>query len=53
MPHLTLAAELSHEQLVRAFDAAALDWKPLTSRAVSGSLVHHFPYTEELVVPLA
>ena len=53
VPHLTLAAELSHEQLVQAFDTAALEWKPLTSRAVSVSLVHHFPYTEELAVPLA
>lgn len=52
VPHLTLASELTHEQLVRAFDAAALDWKSVSSRTVSVSLVHHFPYTEELVVPL-
>ena len=53
VPHLTLAVELTHEQLVRAFDTAALEWEPLTSPTVSVSLVHHFPYTEELVVPLA
>lgn len=53
VPHLTLAAELTHEQLVRAFDAAALGWKPVSSRTASISLVHHFPYTEELVVPLS
>lgn len=52
-PHLTLAAELTHEELVQAFDTAGLDWKPITARTASISLVHHFPYTEELVVPLA
>lgn len=53
VPHLTLAAELTHEELVQAFDAAGLDWKPLSAQTASVSLVHHFPYTEELVVPLA
>ena len=52
VPHLTLAAELTHEELVRAFDVAGQDWKPVSTRTVSISLVHHFPYTEELVVPL-
>ena len=51
VPHLTLAAELTHEELVRAFDTAGRDWRPVTARTVSVSLVHHFPYTEELVVP--
>lgn len=52
IPHLTLAADLTHEELVQAFHAAALDWRPVSARTVSVSLVHHFPYTEELVVPL-
>lgn len=52
VPHLTLAAELTHEELVQAFDVAGLEWKPVETRTVSISLVHHFPYTEELVVPL-
>lgn len=53
IPHLTLAAELTHEELVHAFDAAGLDWRPVAAQTASVSLVHHFPYTEELVVPLA
>ena len=53
VPHLTLAAELTHAELVQVFDAAGMDWKPVSARIVSISLVHHFPYTEELVVPLA
>ncbi len=52
VPHLTLAAELTHEELVQAFDIVGQDWKPISARVVSISLVHHFPYTEELVVPL-
>ena len=52
MPHLTLAAELTHTELVQAFDAAGAEWTPVSSQIVSISLVHHFPYTEELVVPL-
>ncbi len=52
-PHLTLAAELTREELVQAFDAAGLEWKPVSSRTASISLVHHFPYSEKLVVPLA
>ena len=52
-PHLTLAAELTHAELVQAFDIAGMDWEPVPARTVSISLVHHFPYTEELVVPLA
>ncbi len=52
VPHLTLAAELTHAELVQAFDAAGIDWKPLSARTVSILVVHHFPYTEELVVPL-
>ncbi len=52
VPHLTLAAELTHGELVQAFDTAGLDWRPVSARTVSISLVHHFPYTEELVVPL-
>ena len=53
VPHLTLAAELTHAELVQTFDAAGMDWKPVSARTVSISLVHHFPYMEELVVPLA
>ena len=52
VPHLTLASELTHEELVQAFDTAGQEWQPISSRAVSISLVHHFPYTEELVVAL-
>ena len=52
VPHLTLAAELTHEELVKAFDTAAREWKPVAARTASISLVHHFPYIEELVVPL-
>lgn len=52
VPHVTLAAELTHLELVEAFDAAGLDWRPLTARTASVSLVHHLPYTEELVIPL-
>ena len=52
VPHLTLATELTHTELVKAFDIAGLDWKPLSSWTVRISLVHHFTYTEELVVPL-
>lgn len=52
VPHLTLAAELTHAELVQAFDAAGQVWEPISTRTVSISLVHHFPYTEELVVPL-
>lgn len=52
VPHVTLASELTHEELVRAFDAVALDWRPFSARTASISLVHRFPYTEELVVPL-
>lgn len=52
VPHLTLATELTYTELVKAFDIAGLDWKPISSRTVSISLVHHFPYTEELVIPL-
>ena len=51
-PHLTLATELTNLELVKAFDIAGLDWMPLSSWIVRISLVHHFPYTEELVVPL-
>ena len=46
VPHLT------HAELVKTFDIAGLDWKPVLTRTVSISLVHHFPYTEELIVPL-
>lgn len=52
VPHLTLAQELTHEELVQAFDTAGLYWKPISARTASISLVHNFPYTEELVVPL-
>ena len=52
VPHLTLAEELTHAELVQAFDTAGLGWRPVSARTVSISLVHHFPYTEELVVPL-
>lgn len=51
-PHLTLATELTNLELVKAFDIAGLDWMPLSSWTVRTSLVHHFPYTEDLVVPL-
>lgn len=52
VPHLTLVTELTHAELVKTFDIAGLDWKPVLTRTVSISLVHHFPYTEELIVPL-
>lgn len=53
VPHLTLAARLDRPQLLGAFDTASLMWRPLMARAVSVSIVHHFPYySEELVVPL-
>ncbi len=53
VPHLTLALELTREELTMAFDAAGQDWKPFSTRTASVSLVHQSPYTEQLVVPLA
>lgn len=52
VPHLTLISDLKQNELDVAFAYACKHMHTITAQMVSVSLVHHFPYVEELVLPL-